>query len=157
MVSHLFFLFEMNFRQTKYRDNEHIEVINLISLGEQQTMSNFSPHIPPVLVSFAMFHNRGLERVYRKTLDGIQVRKSKFLNNMVEQDHRFIKKRIRTRLGFKTFHSARIVLAGIEVLHLILKNAVIRPYFIKIPLMPAGLSFHPRQLPIFSNSHWINH
>ncbi|MBK8203568.1 MAG: DDE-type integrase/transposase/recombinase [Bdellovibrionales bacterium] len=63
-----------------------------------------------------------MKEVNWENRDRLEVRKSKFLNNMVEQDHRFIKKRIRTMLGFKTFHSARIILAGIEVLHMIFKN-----------------------------------
>jgi putative transposase len=63
-----------------------------------------------------------MKEVNKENRDRIEVRKSKFLNNMVEQDHRFIKKRIRSMLGFKTFHSARIILAGVEVLHMIFKN-----------------------------------
>ncbi|GFR17527.1 transposase for insertion sequence element IS257 in transposon Tn4003 [Trichonephila clavata] len=38
----------------------------------------------------------------------IMVFQIKYLNNIVEQDHRFIKKRIRPMLGFKSFHSARL-------------------------------------------------
>lgn len=51
-----------------------------------------------------------------------KIRQNKYQNNIVEQDHRFIKKRIRPMLGFKNFHSAKIILAGIEVLHMIFKN-----------------------------------
>ena len=52
----------------------------------------------------------------------IEIRQSKYLNNIVEQDHRFIKKRIRPMMGFKTLNSAKIILAGVEVLHMIFKN-----------------------------------
>ncbi|KAA0997362.1 IS6 family transposase [Paraburkholderia panacisoli] len=45
----------------------------------------------------------------------IKIRQSKYLNNLVEQDHRAIKRRTRPMLGFKTFRCARILLAGIEV------------------------------------------
>ncbi|WP_244884709.1 transposase, partial [Paraburkholderia mimosarum] len=41
----------------------------------------------------------------------------KYLNNIVEQDHRAIKRRIRPMLGFKNFHRARVILGGIEVMH----------------------------------------
>ncbi|EEM17425.1 Transposase [Bacillus pseudomycoides DSM 12442] len=34
---------------------------------------------------------------------GIQIRQIKYLNNIVEQDHRFIKKRVRSMMGFKSF------------------------------------------------------
>ena len=52
-------------------------------------------------------------------IDIIQV---KYLNNIVEQDHRFIKKITKPMLGFKAFHSARATLAGIEVAHMIRKG-----------------------------------
>ena len=51
----------------------------------------------------------------------IEVRQIKYLNNIVEQDHRFIKKRTKPMLGFKSFRSARITLAGIESVRMIQK------------------------------------
>ncbi|WP_323046322.1 DDE-type integrase/transposase/recombinase, partial [Paraburkholderia sp.] len=47
---------------------------------------------------------------------------SKYLNNLVEQDHRAIKRRTRPMLGFRTFRCARILQAGIEIMHMIAKN-----------------------------------
>jgi putative transposase len=52
----------------------------------------------------------------------IKIRQSKYLNNLVEQDHRAIKRRTRPMLGFKTFRCARILLAGIEIMHMIAKG-----------------------------------
>jgi putative transposase len=52
----------------------------------------------------------------------IKIRQSKYLNNLVEQDHRAIKRRTRPMLGFKTFRCARILLGGIEVMHMITKG-----------------------------------
>ena len=52
----------------------------------------------------------------------INIVQSKYLNNIVEQDHRFIKKITRPTLGFKAFHSAAATLAGIEVAHMIRKK-----------------------------------
>jgi putative transposase len=43
----------------------------------------------------------------------IGIVQSKYLNNIVEQDHRFIKRITRPMLGFKAFHSAAATLAGI--------------------------------------------
>jgi len=40
------------------------------------------------------------------------------LNNIVEQDHRFIKWRIKQGLGFKEFESARRTIAGIVIVHM---------------------------------------
>ena len=53
---------------------------------------------------------------------GIELRQSKYLNNIVEQDHRAIKRRIRPMMGFKTFSSAAKVIAGIETMHMIKKG-----------------------------------
>ena len=55
----------------------------------------------------------------------IEMRQSKYLNNIVEQDHRAIKRITRSMLGFKTFGCARILLAGIEVMHMIRKAQLV--------------------------------
>lgn len=52
----------------------------------------------------------------------IQMVRIKYLNNMVEQDHRTIKKRIRPMLGFKSFVSASATLEGIGVANMIRKG-----------------------------------
>ena len=52
----------------------------------------------------------------------IQPRQSKYLNNIVEQDHRAIKHIARPMLGFKSFRCASILLAGIETMHMIKKG-----------------------------------
>jgi putative transposase len=52
----------------------------------------------------------------------IKVRQVKYLNNIVEQDHRAIKRRTRPMMGFKDFRCARIVLSGIETIHMIRKG-----------------------------------
>jgi len=43
----------------------------------------------------------------------------KYLNNLIEQDHRFIKKITKPMLGFKAFHSAKAAIDGIETAHMI--------------------------------------
>jgi transposase-like protein len=52
----------------------------------------------------------------------VKIRSSKYLNNKVEQDHRRIKFRTSAMLGFKSFHNARSVLAGIELIHKLKKG-----------------------------------
>jgi putative transposase len=52
----------------------------------------------------------------------IEMRQCKYLNNIVEQDHRAIKRVTRPMLGFKSFWCARILLAGIETMHMIRKR-----------------------------------
>ena len=52
----------------------------------------------------------------------IGLRQSKYMNNIVEQNHRAIKRIVRPMLGFKSFHCARCVIAGIETMHMIKKG-----------------------------------
>ena len=51
----------------------------------------------------------------------IEVRQIKYLNNIVEQDHRAVKRITKPMMGFKSFRAARNVLAGIELMHMIRK------------------------------------
>jgi transposase-like protein len=51
----------------------------------------------------------------------IRIRQVKYLNNIVEQDHRAIKRVNRPMMGFKDFRCARITLSGIELMHMIRK------------------------------------
>ncbi|PEZ50150.1 IS6 family transposase [Priestia megaterium] len=57
---------------------------------------------------------------------GIQIRQVRYLNNIVEQDHRFIKKRVRSMLGFKSYETATSILSGIEVMHMVKKGQLHR-------------------------------
>jgi putative transposase len=80
-----------------------------------------------VVIDKSGANNAGLENInllfflagFLCVIDIIQV---KYLNNIVEQDHRFIKKITKPMLGFKAFHSASATLAGIEVAHMIRKG-----------------------------------
>ena len=51
----------------------------------------------------------------------IQVRQIKYLNNIIEQDHRGIKRITKAMMGFKEFHAAAATIAGIE-LHRMLRK-----------------------------------
>jgi putative transposase len=53
---------------------------------------------------------------------GIAIRLCKYRNNIVEQDHRAVKRRVRPMLGFKSFWAARCTIAGIEVMHALRKG-----------------------------------
>ncbi len=52
----------------------------------------------------------------------IEMRQSKYLNNIIEQDHRAVKRIVRPMLGFKSFWAAQSTIAGIEVMHMIRKG-----------------------------------
>ncbi|WP_323739274.1 DDE-type integrase/transposase/recombinase [Candidatus Trichorickettsia mobilis] len=55
----------------------------------------------------------------------IEVRQVKYLNNIVGQNHRFIKKRPKPMLGFKSFRSAKITITGTENIRIIQKEQII--------------------------------
>ena len=63
-----------------------------------------------------------LEALNAERLTPIKVRQNKYLNNVVEQDHRAIKRIIKPMMGFKDFRCARIILSGIEIAHMIRKG-----------------------------------
>ncbi|MEW5559308.1 IS6 family transposase [Enterobacter asburiae] len=54
--------------------------------------------------------------------ESIRIRQSKYLSNLIEQDHRNIKRRIKLMTGFKLFRRAQTILAGIELVHMIRKG-----------------------------------
>lgn len=52
----------------------------------------------------------------------VKVRSSQYLNNLIEQDHRRVKQRIRPMLGFKRFDNAVVTISGIELAEKIKKG-----------------------------------
>jgi putative transposase len=69
-------------------------------------------------------NNAALEKI-NKVLpkkDHIEIRQIKYLNNIVEQDHRFIKKTTKPMKGFKSFACANAMLIGIELHHMLRKQ-----------------------------------
>ncbi len=52
------------------------------------------------------------------------MRQVKYLNNLVEQDHRVIKKITNAGLGYKSFHTAWRTIRGIEIMRMIYKGQV---------------------------------
>jgi transposase-like protein len=55
----------------------------------------------------------------------IVIRQVKYLNNIVEQDHRAVKRVTRPMLGFKSFEAAQGTLVGIELMHMIKKRQLV--------------------------------
>jgi len=55
----------------------------------------------------------------------IIIRQVKYLNNIVEQDHRAVKRVTRPMLGFKAFDAAQATLAGIELMHMLKKQQLV--------------------------------
>jgi putative transposase len=66
-----------------------------------------------------------IERHNAEQKAGIAIRQVKYLNNIVEQDHRAIKRQTRPMLGFKSCWSAAVTLAGVELMHMIRKGQLL--------------------------------
>ena len=67
-------------------------------------------------------NHAGLKQLNRNHNKRIKIRQCKYLNNIIEQDHRRIKRKTRPMLGFKNFYAAQRTLAGIEVMAMIKKG-----------------------------------
>ena len=57
----------------------------------------------------------------------IKIRRVKYLNNIIEQDHRSIKRRIAISRGFKEFEAAQKTLAEIGIINMIRKDQILKP------------------------------
>jgi transposase-like protein len=63
-----------------------------------------------------------LRNTSRRKLKPIRIRQNQYLNNLIEQDHRAIKRRVRPMLGFKSVTAARVILNGTEMVHMMRKQ-----------------------------------
>jgi putative transposase len=79
--------------------------------------------IPAKITSDQSGSNTAASKRYNRIhKTNIAIRHCKYLNNIVEQDHRAVKRQVRSMSGFKSFWAARCTLAGIEVMHAIRKG-----------------------------------
>jgi putative transposase len=69
-------------------------------------------------------NNAAIKQYNAKESTRIKIRQCKYLNNVVEQDHRLIKLITKPMLGFKNFHCAQATLAGIELIRMIRKGQI---------------------------------
>ncbi|MEY0878642.1 IS6 family transposase [Providencia manganoxydans] len=82
----------------------------------------------------------GSLNIGKSPAESIQLRQNKYLNNRIEQDHRNIKRRIRSMLGFKSFRRAQTLLAGIEIVSMLRKGQYIQPK--EKVLSPAAMFYY---------------
>ena len=67
--------------------------------------------------------NKAAIKDYNKESNSrIKVRQCKYLNNIVEADHRFVKRKMKQAMGFETFESATATIKGIEMWRMIKKG-----------------------------------
>ncbi len=69
-------------------------------------------------------NKEGIKTFNKRNFKNVKWRQCKYLNNIVEQDHRNVKRRITITTGFKDFESAQRTLAGIEIINIIRKNQI---------------------------------
>jgi len=67
-------------------------------------------------------NNAAIKQFNTEESTRIKIRQCKYLNNIVEQDHRLIKRITKPMLGFKSFLCAQATLAGIELIRMIKKG-----------------------------------
>ena len=78
---------------------------------------------PKTVVIDGSKSNKGvLQKINKTRTNPINIVKEKFLNNLVEQDHRKIKRKMKISLSFKSMKSAKAIISGVEVLHMIYKK-----------------------------------
>jgi transposase-like protein len=119
---------------------------NSVSSGESFSKSIYLTKLPEIIaarfieanvVQKAMWHNAvpdkvamdksganqaALEPPSQERVIPITIKQVKYLNNIVEQGHRAVKRVARRMIGSKSFRAARAILAGIELVHMIRKG-----------------------------------
>jgi putative transposase len=110
----------VDFLLTKRRQRMSAQSFLIKAIG-----NNYKPRLINIDKSGS---NTSAIKIYNKrSFSKIVIRQCKYLNNIVEQDHCFIKWRILNGLGFKEFESAKRTLSGIEVVHMLRKKQMINP------------------------------
>jgi transposase-like protein len=91
----------------------------------RKALSSVAPRVPRKITLDGHVPSRGalwLLRHEHPCWRNVRVRTSRYLNNVVEQDHRAIKRRCISMAGFKSFANATVTIAGIELAHRIRKR-----------------------------------
>ena len=99
----------------------------LVDLSRKEAFQASDPSHPPPRVI-----NTDQARLYGSTIAGVNKegilrrrcrhRPVQYVNNIVEQDHRAIKRRVKAKQGFREFHAARRTIQGYEAMHMIRKG-----------------------------------
>ena len=112
-----------NCKTVDFRPSPHRDVAAAKSFFRKALKTQGRPPRVITLDSYAASHRAVRELPEENGLwKDTKLRSSKYLNNIIEQDHRGVKARIGPMLGFKRFRRAKVTIAGIELLHRIRKN-----------------------------------
>jgi putative transposase len=81
-------------------------------------------HLDPIGISrtFPIHDPAAIKHYNEAHGTAISIRQVKYLNNIMEQDHRAVRRVTRPMLGFKSFEAAEVTLVGIELMHMIKKK-----------------------------------
>jgi putative transposase len=110
------------------RDGQTIDILLTAHRNKQAALRFFRKAIrqhglpDKVTIDKSGANAAAIETLQKEIGHAIEIRQSKYLNNLIEQDHRAIKRIVRPMLGFKSFRSASITLQGIELMHRIKKG-----------------------------------
>jgi putative transposase len=115
----------IDFLLTSQRDQAAAEAFLRKAIGTQGCLEK-------ITIDQSGSNTAAIQQYNRAHKTSIAIRQCKYLNNIVEQDHRAVKRKVRPMLGFKSFGAARCTLAGIEVMHAIRKGQ----------LLNAGVGYH---------------
>jgi len=108
----------IDFLLTPDRDREAAEAFLCKAIRHQELPEK-------ITIDQSGANTAAIKRYNRTHSTAISIRHSKYLNNLVEQDHRGVKRIIHPMLGFKSFWSARCTIAGIEVMHALRKGQLV--------------------------------
>ena len=105
----------IDFLLTKKRDKKAAKRFFIKAIG-----NNGIPE--KITIDGSAANKSAIEEYNKENGTSIEIRQVKYLNNIVEQDHRGIKRITNSMLGFKSFDSASITLSGIEIVHMLRKK-----------------------------------
>ena len=105
----------IDFLLTKKRDTKAAKRFLIKAIG-----SNGLPE--KITIDKSGANKAAIEEYYRENETSIEIRQIKYLNNIVEQDHRGIKRVTKHMLGFKSIHSASVTHNGIELVRMLKKG-----------------------------------
>ena len=110
-----------------YRDVEELMSIRGVKV-DHATIQRWVFKFTPLVEQQFRKRKKSVGKRWRMDETYVKVKgQCKYLNNIVEQDHRMIKWRIMLGLGFKEFESAKRTISGIEVVRMIKKNQLLNP------------------------------
>jgi transposase-like protein len=100
----------------KVLKSQHTRILRVITVDKNAAY--------PIAIEALKMDETTLAVSAKQRAEESELRQSKYLNNVIEQDHRNIKRVVKPMMGFKSFNSARRTLSGIEAMNTIRKGQV---------------------------------